>query len=455
MKTKKFLTVLSLLALLSGCSDDKESGPELATGLTLRVTSSITQQFSGDIESVRVVEGRSLPSAIAVASKTKTIRYLENDGTNLKSYLRDLTVIYGDEDSELTNSAVYDEKFVFATLTDFTKNSEGKVTECSDGKLVLITNDELKYGFKAANIGPMPDAVAISPDKRYIITADEYDGVDAWGKCPIGNGAPGLSIFDLDAILDHGEYKKSLDHISSGELRYSKQIKFTHNALNLSREPEYIAIASDSDTVAVTLQDSYEVAIFKLSEIMAKPENILDESDIQFVDIPANSAGIKSWPDGIVAFDIGASHYFAMAGEGSDSIIIIDDKGTVVSNTEITEKEVPTNYPCLKDDDFAGTKYSPDSITAFELNSKTYVAATLRYAGAVIIYDVSTPSKPVFEMIMRAGVGDVVGNGVCTKDNTSRVYPEGISSGKFGDAVYIWVANEGDSSVSSIKIEAK
>ena len=290
MKNLPLPMILSMLFIFGSCSDDKEQGPELATGLTIRVTSSITQQYSGNIESVRVVEGRSLPSAIAVASKSKTIRYLENDGSTLRAYLEDFNMaIPGSEDSELTNSAVYDEDHVFVTLTELTKNSDGKITECSDGVLLLVTNKENSIGYKSATIGPMPDAVAISPDKKYIITADEYDAVP-YGKCPNGAENQGISIFDLDAILDHGEYKNTLDNLSLGDLKYSKQIKFTNNALGEPREPEYIAFASDSNTVAVTLQDSYEVALFKMSDIMSKAETTLDESVVQFVDIPANSA---------------------------------------------------------------------------------------------------------------------------------------------------------------------
>ncbi|GEM_PF-887813 len=475
MKTTKWFITVALLALICGCSDsdDKNTSSNttpdqqrpddpgqqgtstpatqdkvIASGMTIQITGFITQQYSGNIESVRAVDGRSLPSAIAVSSKSKVIRYLENNGEKLNAYYDDFNLtnyIQNDnEDNELTNSAVYDDKHTFVTHTLLTKDSSNKVTSCA-GNIYMVTNEKDTSGnafsMKELAVGPMPDAIAITPDKKYAITADEYDGTDTWGKCPLGNGNPSVSIIDLSKL-------------ASNELIISKQIKFTQNALKQSREPEYIAIASDSDTVAVTLQDSYEVALFKLSEIMKKDGDTLDESVVKFVDIPANAAGVKSWPDGIVAFDIASKHYFAMAGEGSDSIIIIDDAGNIISNTQITEKEVPTNYPCLEADWFQGTKYSPDSVTSFSLNSKTYIAATLRYAGAVIVYDVTNPAAPKFELITKAGEGDIVGTGVCSEE-TSKVYPEGISSGIFGNAAYIWVANEGDHSVTSIKVVAK
>ena len=175
---------------------------------------------------------------------------------------------------------------------------------------------------------------------------------------------------------------------------------------------------------------------------------------VKIAKLPANAEGSDPWPDGIIAFDIGGTHYFGIAGEASDSIIIVDDKGNEVSNTRITESMVPSDYPCLKDDDFAGVAYSPDSITAFVMNQKTYLAVTLRYAGAVIIFDVTNPASPAFELIVHAGVGDITGTGTCTDySNMTKVYPEGISSGMVGKDVYIFVANEGDSTVTSLKVE--
>ena len=444
MKKKIIYSFAALLTFVCGCGDSSSSDePSLVTGLTIKIEQSITQQYSGNIESVRAVEGRDLPSAIAVASKSKVIRYLENDGTQLKNFkddfvLKNTTYLTEDnDDNELTNSAVFDMDTVLVTYTKLTKNGNKEVTDCG-GNLLKVVNANDAPGVSAFDVGPMPDAVAVSPDKRYVLTADEHDNAFD-GKCKLASYNPGISIFTVD---------------SAKNINYVKRILFTKNSRGEAREPEYIAVSNNSDVVAVTLQDSYEVAIFKLSEVMAKDGQILDETGIKFVDIPANAEGVKAWPDGIVAFDASHKNYFAMAGEGSDSIIIIDEDGNIISNTQITEKEVPPNYPCLKADWFPGTKYSPDSITAFRLNNKDYVAATLRYAGAVIFYDVSDPAKPVFEMITRSGVGDVVGNGVCTEDNTSKNYPEGISSAVVGDAAYIWVANEGDSSVSSIKVTA-
>ena len=327
------------------------------------------------------------------------------------------------------------------------RDSSDKITDCR-GELLIVDHNKNRSGGDSKvtkiEVGSMPDAVAITPDKKYAITADEHDSEEAWGKCTIGTIEPTISIIQL---------KDDNDQLIAAP-QVVKQIKFSRGKLG-PREPEYIAVASDSDTVAVTLQDSHEVAVFSLKSVLGQADNILSETVTTITELAKSDAGTNAWPDGIVAFDVNNAHYFAIAGESNDTITIVNAAGDAVSNPRITEREVPTSYPCLEADWFPNVKYSPDSITSFEIGGRVYVAATLRYAGAIVVYDVTNPAAPAFEFIMHAGQNDIVGNGVCSEDDTSKIYPEGISSGKFGDAVYLWVANEGDNSISSIRIEAK
>ena len=437
--------ILCSFALSCVACDDSSSGDNSSGGKvqpTLKLAGSITQQYSGNIESVRVVPGRSNPSAVAVSSKTKTLHYLEIAGDKFNNYREDFVYSEENVENEFTNSAVVDENMTLVTHTIVTKTGD-KVTNC-EGEIMSIAYDSStqKTNAHAVEVGPMPDAIAVTPDKRYAISADEHDST---ATCPVGDGiTPSVSILSL-TDAEGAKLEKPVR---------VKKITFTVNSSKESREPEYIAIASDNDTVAVTLQDSHEVALFSLKAVLDS-EGDLTENDVKIVELPKNPAGSKAWPDGVTAFDIEGKHYFAMAGEANDTIIIIDDKGNAVANPWITKREVPTEYPCLEDSGFPGVNYSPDSVTAFVLGGHTYVAATLRYAGAVIIYDVSNPAKPVFERIDRAGKGDLVGDGTCKGESEkSGVYPEGISSEVIGDVAYVWVANEGDNTVTALKFES-
>ena len=190
------------------------------------------------------------------------------------------------------------------------------------------------------------------------------------------------------------------------------------------------------------MQDSHEVAIFSIKAILNETGDTLEESVTKIVQLPPNPANQNPWPDGIVSFTLDNKIYFAIAGEWNDTIIIIDDSGNVISNTYITEKDVPTNFPCVEDTD--SPRYSPDSITAYIHNNKQYIASTLKFAGAVIVYDVSDPAKPVMQFVEKVGEEDIQ---ECTKKG-STVSPEGISAG----SGYIWTANEKENSVTVIKL---
>lgn len=437
---KKFI-LFSLLALFAtscddSSSDDQQSDPtqnedskkdEQSSNTTNRLSAvqKITHKFSetDNIESVRVTN-ESGDKAFVVGSKSKTVYRVQPGSDDITS-----EIIYQAEnmtkDEELTNSAAINETDYALTHTLLLHDSSNEIVSCG-GELILHDGKENKdYTVKT---GPMPDAVAVSPDKKYAITADEHDDmVAAWGKCPIASEKPGVSIIDLSSGL--------------ASAKLVKQIQFTKNILG-PREPEYVAIASDNDTAAVTLQDSHEVAIFSIQAVLNESGDVLEESAAKIVQLPANPAGQNPWPDGIVSFTVNNKIYFAIAGEWNDTIIIIDSAGNVVSNTYITESDVPTNFPCVEDTD--SPRYSPDSITAFIHNEKQYIASSLKFAGAVIVYDVTDPSKPELQFIEKVGETDTQG---CSKDGSS-VSPEGISAG----SGYIWTANEGENSATVIKL---
>ena len=379
-----------------------------------------TQTFQGNIESVRAIDNTNIPTALVVASKAKKACIVEFNGKSFDE--KDcLTIEETNDDREFTNSAVLNASQFAVTHTLLSKDSSGKTTSC-DGEVIFYdTNTKQKT---QVAVGSMPDAIAISPNKKYAITADEHDSnAEAWGKCTIEDIKPSVSIIDLSEGIEKAHVVKT--------------IQFSKNSLG-PREPEYVAIASDNDTVAVTLQDSHEVAIFSLKDVLATNEDILDESHTSISKLPPNDAGANPWPDGITAFDANGKHCFAIAGEWNDTLILIDNSGKTLANIRITEREVPTNFPCI--DDNESPRYSPDSVTSFTQNDRVYVAATLRFAGAVIVYDVTDPNNPAFYRIDAVGENDVTG---CSEEG-SKVYPEGISSTQGA----VWTADEGDDSIT-------
>lgn len=438
--TKKLFLFLGMM-LFPACSDDngsdgQSSGQGTLGMLRLETAGTLKVGTSDNAEVIRVLPGTS--DAVLISSKAHRVTRLTYDASQGIRVVEQATKEMPGDD-ELTSGQLFDASTILVTHTILEKASSEEnaaITGCGGELMALSLEPGSNFGtvLGTAAVGAMPDAVALSSNGRWAVTCDEHDSeAEAWGKCTVEDIRPSVTLLDLSRGV--------------GDMKAVAKITFSRNMIG-PREPEYAVIASDHDTVMVTLQDSDEVAIFKISSVLAMTPSAsgmieLDESAVRIVSLPVNASGAQPWPDGIVSFDVAGKSYFTMAGEWNDTLITLDSEGEVVSNIQITESEVPSNYPCVHHG--SDPLYSPDSLAVFKKNGKTFVAATLRHAGAVIVYDYSTPSSPRFSAIAKVGASD--GN-TCT-ENGSSVRPEGIAS----DGALIWVANEKESSVSVIRID--
>ena len=434
---KKWLLFGICVSLFSACGDDNgdggnggNGGSELSSILTLETVDTLKVGSKDNAEIVRALPDG---SAVLISSKAHRVTRLTYDASNGLKTTDQMTMPLP-EDDEFTSGQLLDDKTILVTHT-ILEWTDNVISGCGGELMAMSLEAGSGFGRVLATeaVGAMPDAVAISPDKKWAVTCDEHDSeAKAWGKCSVESIKPSVTLVDLSRGVDN----------MVGVLK----ITFSENTIG-PREPEYAAVASDNDTVMVTLQDSDEVAIFKISEVLAKAAADgtaeLDEADVKIVALPVNSAGAQPWPDGILTFDIDGNSYFVIAGEWNDTIITLDTEGNVISNVRITESEVPSNYPCVQNG--SDPLYSPDSLASFKKNGKTFVAATLRHAGAVIVYDYSSPATPRFSAIAKVGEED----STSCSEGGSKVRPEGISA----DGDLIWVANEKESSVSVIKIK--
>ncbi len=440
----KKLLMLAVVALAAcGCSDDKkESSNENSNSMDISKNfisfSPAVTMDAGQFDNAEIVRAiKNTNDAILVSSKAqKLTRYTfdENKGISLVKVSDSIIAEPASDDDEITSGNLYDKDVFIATHTILRKTGD-KITSC-EGELIAVSIKDDDFGtvLKTVEVGPMPDYVAVSPDKKWAISADERDSaVDAWGKCPVTDAVPSVTIVDLSKGVT--------------EMKAVARIKFPSKSEYGPREPEGVAIASDNDTVAVSLQDSNEMAIFRISDVVNKKPDPstglieMSENDVKIVMLPVSEEGLYTWPDGVVSIKVGGEDYFVLAGEWNDMIVTADTNGDIVSKVQIRKTEVPTNYPCSSEAD--SPRYSPDSLTTYKLDGHTYVAASLRYAGAVIAIDFDDPKNPKFAGIAKVGKDD---NTSCNEKN-SKVRPEGISS----ENGLIWTANEKESSISVVK----
>ncbi len=426
-----------MLALATACgggtaapADAAGDGTPATGPYRARLVHTLRLGASDNAETVKLLPGRA--EALVVASKARKLTLVTVAATGL-SVSREATLFGADaSESELTNAAVApDGTFAVLTRTLLVVDAGGAQTDCG-GELVFVdTTDSAAFGtiLKQVAVGPMPDSVAISDDGRVVVSGDERDGPDAWGKCEVAGETASLTILDLPAGPASATVRRRIVMV---------------DAASGPREPEGVAIGRDNDLVFVTLQDSHEVAHFRLSALPADPEPT--SAVLAIGALPPNALGAGPWPDGIARF-VGPDDrdQFVTAGEWNDTFAILDAAGTVLSNTEIAAADIPDHFPRVV---AAGSPlFSPDSVASFVHGGHTYAAFTLRHAGAVAVYDVSDPAVPVFTQVIAVGAAET-GQ---ADENGSSVRPEGISAS--ADGQFVVVANEAESSVSLLVVE--
>jgi hypothetical protein len=209
---------------------------------------------------------------------------------------------------------------------------------------------------------------------------------------------------------------------------------------NLDREPESVAFGADSDLFFATLQDSHEVAVGRLSDLMVKSQPT--DADLVVIALPTDSLGESAWPDGVAAgTDAAGTELFAIAGEANDTLTLLRDDGSLAALVELTSADVPAEFP--RDGSWGTSWFTPDSVAAFAWDNAPHVAVSLKAAGAVAIWDVSDPEQVGAPQLIKVGREEL-----SDASTPSSISPEGIAAAP--DGSFLVTANEGESSVSLI-----
>ena len=428
MKGRSLILPFLALALLACPSEPAEPVDPPAPGPYLgRHAHTLLRGSSDNAEAIKVVPGQK--RAVLLSSKARKLTLLDVLDDKLQ-VAREKSLFESDStESELTNLEVSASgTWAVLTRTLIETDNAGAQTACG-GELVFVdVTDSDAFGtvLKQLEVGPMPDSVDISDDDTLVASANERDGPDAWGKCEVPGAEASVSIVKLED-----------GPASAVELHRVKMIDSTTGP----REPEAVVFSKDGDLVAVTLQDSHEVALLSVSALALKANPTSD--DVKIVELPPNALGAKPWPDGIARFeDAQGAERFAIAGEWNDTLIVIDREGEVLANAELSPNDLPDSLPRVVDP--GSPLFSPDTLAPFVFGAKSYLAVSLRHAGAVAVYDVSNAASPAFRTAIAVGEKET---GKADKDG-SAIRPEGICAAP--DGSFVLTANEQESSVSLV-----
>ncbi len=413
------LPILALLA--AGCGDGASGSQNPAT--VYRPHHAQTMRF-GTTDNAEVV--KVLPNsrrAIVVASKARKVTLISVQEDSL-SELESKTLFQQDtSESELTHiDFAPDGSWAVLTRTQLSKDAGGGTTGCAGSLVFIDAREGPSFGevLREVPVGPMPDAVDVSPDGKWVVSANERDVV--WGKCEGVDGLEGPSISVLD-VSNGPEAAVEVHRLVMGE--------------NLEREPEQVVFAKDSDLIVATLQDSHEVLFVRRSVLVGTAS--ASEAVGTVVALPKNAIGQDAWPDGLASvLDANGQEVFVVAGEANDTLTLLDATGTLLTTIEILAADIPADFPR---DGSWGPLFRPDSVTAYQYQGLSYVAATLKAAGAVGIWDVSDPKNPQRVVVEKIGAQEMAG-----AEEESSLGTEGISASP--EHGFIITANEGESSVS-------
>jgi len=422
------LWMIALWMTFAGCAEDPATSGDSNTLYSAELADTLLMGMADNAEVIVWVPGAD--RALLVSSKARKLTLLAVHEGALQIVAEAALFPEDSSESELTNAAVSsDGSWAVLTRTLLLTDSEGAQTAC-EGELVFVgLTPDGTFGdiLSTISVGAMPDSVAISDDDAWVASADERDGPDAWGKCEVPGTEASISIVDLSA----GPSAPAL----AGKL-------WMVDGDTGPREPEDLCFSADGERILVTLQDSHEIAILPLADVVTGATSTSETMTL--IALPPNALGALPWPDGITRFnDMNGEEHFAVAGEWNDTILLLDAAGDVITNLPIALGDIPEMLPRVEDE--GSPRFSPDSLTTFVHDGRTHIAVTLRHSGAIAIWDVSDPIAPVF--CMAVGVGKTEAG--ADDENGSTIRPEGITASPHGE--WLLTANEGESSVSLVR----
>ena len=401
------IIVLSIFMMMYSCDDTEEVIEVDDSAVEFNIEKlDVLSLGDSDQSQPELVRFVSATEGVVVNSKQNSIDFIAINGTELV-LTGDQVQITQDPNAECSSIDVNVDETIIAVVA--TKGA------CQRGELYLVdAMSKQKYG--PYELGYNPDAVDISVDNKFVVVVNEYDYEDG-GDCGDGEtGFPGVSIYNIENGIENATQVMDM--------------KITHTGANGGlAEPEGVKIAPNGKTVYMTLQESNEIGWFSLDEI---PDTLQYKA--------AYSADGHE-PDGIWVSDDGSIVCTGGEYDGQIGVHIADPvSGEILEqNYANLANDLPEDWAW--EDDRKGIE--PEEVVIEEYNGEMYVLATLQDPSAVIVYNITDPTNPVWD------------SGVITQLIDYTVDDTATSTGECeGLAVrdgYVLVANTEDPSVCLLK----
>lgn len=313
-------------------------GKSAAEIVQFHVGSQSVFSVNGDANQIEVISLATLPSVevgnpLNDESLSSAAFTFPESVTVKDSQDMDTTMALGDANS----IAVFDDLLAIAVAND---NSQAL------GAVLFYTLDAMGQGtfVKAVEVGALPDMVTFTPDGSKVLVANEGEPSSDYSLDPEGSisvialvdGVPNdraMSInFTTDMVfssdlLDEEDYDTDAERM---QLLMDAGVKFAGPAGNTvakDLEPEYIAVAADSQTAYVALQENNAIAVVDLNAMTVEVQALgfkdwgLFDIDYTNEDEQANFRKIPGLlgmyqPDTIATYEWNGASFIVTANEG-------------------------------------------------------------------------------------------------------------------------------------------
>lgn len=261
------------------------------------------------------------------------------------------------------------------------------------GKVAFFRAADLSL-ISSVNVGAQPDMLTFTPDGKTVVVANEGEPSADYQIDPEGS----VSIINIQNIKKPSVRTADL-HAFNGQEKQLRQagvrIDGPYASAAQDLEPEYIAIAPDSKTAWVTLQENNALAKVDLQRgkiAAVLPLGLKDHGlagnglDVSDKDKKIN---IRTWPgvkgmyqpDSIASYSVDGNTYLVMANEGDSRAWGEDDKAYWAGDASKGFVEEIRVKNLVHKDGFAGQKELPPQLAKLAKGA-VLNPAVFAYCGA-------------------------------------------------------------------------
>ncbi|MFP1683873.1 choice-of-anchor I family protein [Alloalcanivorax sp. C16-1] len=313
--------------LLTGCGGDSDNDNDVAPPAADPTPSSVKLNFLGRHSSGQFDESAAEIPAYHAGSQRLFVVNANKGALDILSLADPANPTL--EDTLLTDDiSAGSEVNSVAVQGDLVAIAVQAGTKTDTGFLALYNANTLER-ISFVPVGALPDMVAFTPDGHYVLTANEGEPNDDYSVDPEGS----ISVIDIRDPADPQEARATFTAFNGqqADLQAAGVRIYGPNA-NVARdlEPEYIAIADDSTTAWVTLQENNALARLDIASATVTDILPLGEKDLSLdgngIDASDEDGEINIrtfdgvvglyLPDAIHAYSAGGGTWLVTANEG-------------------------------------------------------------------------------------------------------------------------------------------